>query len=496
MTLLDISMDLIHDVSNRACLAVDSRTDISRGERGVVGSEDDFGLTDLFGEALEPTIWPGTGAGPPEISDQPRLHGTLQFMRASFGTADDIDGEVIWAQPPMANGALENGDKMKGKVAVVKRGYNTFLDKALQVCEAGAVALIIMNWADRLEIFSAATDGEVTSSHVSIPIVCVRQCDSWQLVNGRNVRCGGPGIEQDDLLQVLVNPQSNSAFQDTTIKVDPEKANMKFQCPDTQGLFAGFMQHGDCVHVVEYGDEEQGVLQVLSSGDADYPIPNHDQIQGILDAEYSTLAEYENAIHLFQTCMVTWREKSELQDAVFGNKKGFTKMLAMHMNHLEVATRTANTLRQVEVRNEKAEGLILHESGEEAISLLTQSISDIDEVEEDLCGRDVFRISLFDIPQMTYQLLQHALLGSGRPEMALAVAVQAKARSLVDMIQTEMRDFNVTYKVGDRVRIQGLKVSTGLNGTRGAVTGVGQVGKTVWYANKSLCRLIRCKHVK
>ena len=91
------------------------------------GPEDDFGLTDHFDEALEPTIWRGTGAGPPEISDQPRFHGPLQFMRASFDTADDIDGDVVWEQPPMANWALENGDKMRGKVAVVKRGYNVVM---------------------------------------------------------------------------------------------------------------------------------------------------------------------------------------------------------------------------------------------------------------------------------------------------------------------------------------------------------------------------------
>ena len=71
--MLDISMNSMRDGSDRTCLAVDSRTDISRGEKGVVGSADDFGVTDLFDEAREPTIWRGTGAGPPEISDQPRL---------------------------------------------------------------------------------------------------------------------------------------------------------------------------------------------------------------------------------------------------------------------------------------------------------------------------------------------------------------------------------------------------------------------------------------
>ena len=108
MTLLAISMNSIRDGSDRTCLAVDRRTDIPCGEMGVMESEGDFGLTDLSGEALEPTIWRGTGAGPPEMSDQLRLHGTLQFMRASFGTADDIDGEIVWSPRRQVSSAVRS----------------------------------------------------------------------------------------------------------------------------------------------------------------------------------------------------------------------------------------------------------------------------------------------------------------------------------------------------------------------------------------------------
>lgn len=466
-------------------------------------------FTDLFGEAWGPLIRGRPTQQTIEDTQQvPTGPVTIEFMRASGGACGDIDGVVFRSNPPMADKDLDNKQEMNGKVAVVKRGYNTFFEKAMRVAEAGASALIIINWADRLEVFNVADGGSVADAcgstdekfalrppYLSIPIVCVRQCDALLLSDGTHIRCIGLGIEHDDLAKVLLkgNPSplkmELAQHSKPTRGQDWESGNVghagalaswdNFETQDLKGLFTGFMQYGDAVHIVEYDDRKQEVLQVASIGGEQYPIPHEDQIKGILSSEYSTMADYDTAVRLFSACMISWGEKTALQDTLFGNTGEFNKIFAMHMNHLEVATRTVNTLRQIESRNCEAVDLIHMGRENESIPLLIQSIADINDVENDICGRDAFRVSLFDIPQMTYKLLQQALLQTNDAEKALALAVQAKARSLVDLIHKEMNNLDIKFNVGDRVRIQGLKTSTGVNGCFGIVTGVGHVGKTV-----------------
>ena len=69
-------------------------------------------------------------------------------MRASFSTIRDIDSLVFRWRPPMAEKDWENTREMRGKIAVVKHGYNTFFEKAQRVSNAGASALNLINWAD------------------------------------------------------------------------------------------------------------------------------------------------------------------------------------------------------------------------------------------------------------------------------------------------------------------------------------------------------------
>ena len=344
--------------------------DNTMGNVEQVSELEDF--TDLFGEAWGPVLRPAKLS----TDEMPVKSGPLEFMRASFGTMSDIDGLVLRSHPPMAEKDLENTREMRGKIAVVKRGYNTFFEKAQRVADAGACALILINWADRLEEFHRGPDTD--PAHVSIPVVCIRQCDAAQLYDGAHVVCVGPGT------QIASTPLPtegcyyvSGAVSERDIETRTSGCGVlsfgraatsaccasppyaqDFDSPDLQGLFAGFMQHGDAMHLVEFNDTEQQVEKVLTAGGADYPIPHQDQIQGILNAEYSTLAGFACAVRFFESCMLSWREKTAIQDALFGGKDEFTKIFAMHMNHLEVATRTANALLQIERRNAEAEELI------------------------------------------------------------------------------------------------------------------------------------------
>ena len=65
-----------------------------------------------------------------------------------------------------------------------------------------------------------------------------------------------------------------------------------------------------------------------------------------------------------------------------------------------------------------------------AIGVLEQGRTMLEEVERNVGAHDDRRVSLFEQQQLTYQLLQNALLSYGEPGWALGVADQAKARAL------------------------------------------------------------------
>jgi hypothetical protein len=66
----------------------------------------------------------------------------IEFLRAAFGTFDDIlEVPVLRAVPVTADAALSNADELRGKIAVVLRGSSTaaacsFVEKAVRVAEA------------------------------------------------------------------------------------------------------------------------------------------------------------------------------------------------------------------------------------------------------------------------------------------------------------------------------------------------------------------------
>ena len=101
---------------------------------------------------------------------------TIDFVRGDFGTFDGnkIHARIVCAVPDMAQTALSNSSQLQGAIAVVKRGACTFVEKALRVQEAGALAMVAVNSAD---VLLRPADSQKTGGGVSIPVVGVRSSD-------------------------------------------------------------------------------------------------------------------------------------------------------------------------------------------------------------------------------------------------------------------------------------------------------------------------------
>lgn len=77
--------------------------------------------------------------------------------RAQFGLQADpawanmvVRGKIVRVEPWQAQRDIENGDEVKGAIALVGRGGCQFTDKARRCQEAGAAAVVIVNHSDVL----------------------------------------------------------------------------------------------------------------------------------------------------------------------------------------------------------------------------------------------------------------------------------------------------------------------------------------------------------
>ena len=101
----------------------------------------------------------------------------IDFLRAAFGTCDDvIDSLLLRAEPFQADAELKNQDEMQGKIALVQRGSSTgltcsFVEKAMRVQDAGAVAMVLINTEDSM---ISPGDSAREGGDVRIPVVGIR----------------------------------------------------------------------------------------------------------------------------------------------------------------------------------------------------------------------------------------------------------------------------------------------------------------------------------
>jgi hypothetical protein len=138
------------------------------------------------------------------------VHGTrLAFVRATFGAQHTriSSAEAALADPPegayarrtrfphdrvlaltslfplvvcAAVGNLTNARALYGRVAVVRRGGCEFVEKATRIQQAGAIALIIVNYED--EDVKAGSAEDAAAAAIAIPVVTVRQSVGEPLV--------------------------------------------------------------------------------------------------------------------------------------------------------------------------------------------------------------------------------------------------------------------------------------------------------------------------
>ena len=80
----------------------------------------------------------------------------VDFLRAAFGTHDDVMATpILRAEPFQADAPLRNCEALRGKIALVQRGSSSgaacsFVEKALRVQGAGAVAMVLVNTEDSM----------------------------------------------------------------------------------------------------------------------------------------------------------------------------------------------------------------------------------------------------------------------------------------------------------------------------------------------------------
>ena len=125
----------------------------------------------------------------------------LDFAWAQFGTRTAPIAHVaaVLCDPECADQELRNSEQINQKVAIVKRGGNTFGEKAHRAQRAGALALIIIN-SDN-ELFAVAGDDD-SASPVTIPVVLVASDTGATLLQeGSHVTLVGCHI---DILKALI----------------------------------------------------------------------------------------------------------------------------------------------------------------------------------------------------------------------------------------------------------------------------------------------------
>jgi hypothetical protein len=108
------------------------------------------------------------------------IDGTaVEFAHARFGASNcDFDVTAVAVDPIKANGIIGNAAHLAGNIAVAERGEVPFVEKAISIQNAGAVAALFVNTDD--DLFTI--DGGPDDQDVKMPIVFVRARDGAGLM--------------------------------------------------------------------------------------------------------------------------------------------------------------------------------------------------------------------------------------------------------------------------------------------------------------------------
>jgi hypothetical protein len=111
------------------------------------------------------------------ITEPVSISGNYSFFQGTFGATGffSVEGEIQKAEPIDACDTISNLD---GKIALIQRGTCTFVSKALEAQNAGAVAAIIFNNIDGTVPLMGGTD-----SNIVIPVVAISLADGESILS-------------------------------------------------------------------------------------------------------------------------------------------------------------------------------------------------------------------------------------------------------------------------------------------------------------------------
>ena len=133
--------------------------------------------------------------------DDRHADSVFQAIYAVFGPRSAFHGTAVMCDPPLADGDIINADRLRGNVALVRRGVIPFTEKARKVSKAGAIGVIFINTDDTT--FLAEGD---KGPGIRLPSVMLTKTEGEMLARSA----------QMSALKVHVTPESASRTQRAT----------------------------------------------------------------------------------------------------------------------------------------------------------------------------------------------------------------------------------------------------------------------------------------
>jgi RNA-binding protein YhbY len=168
----------VRSCARRAALCSVTATGLNSLEQSEDPSEGSLG-PQVYVTHMEDALWCG--------------ETRVDFLRAAFGTHDDVMATpILRAEPFQADAPLRNCEALRGKIALVQRGSSSgaacsFVEKALRVQGAGAVAMVLVNTEDSM---ISPGDSAREGAAVTIPVVGIRSSNLSMLSSAECVQEG------------------------------------------------------------------------------------------------------------------------------------------------------------------------------------------------------------------------------------------------------------------------------------------------------------------
>ena len=163
---------------------------------------------------------------------------------------------------------------------------------------------------------------------------------------------------------------------------------------------------------------------------------------GSLGVIYDSLEEYQRAISFHQQSLVIFREIASQRGEVgsLGNLGNAYYSLGNYQRAIDFYQQSLVIGREIGGSREVAYslnnlGFVLKDSGNltEAKIYFFQAINIFEEIREILGLNDAWKVSIFETQATTYRGLQNVLVAQNKPQKALEISEQGRARALVEL---------------------------------------------------------------